>query len=170
MIPETREAMAAELRRLWMMQPNSSAWLAVADLVREWLCEARTAPIVGLHSPALVEVCRALAKQGSNIDAIKTARSMSGCGLKDAKEWFERVVLPTAFPAPPANTVLVRVAVAVDAGGAWSACGGSSMSERSALDLVRDFSDTAARVSIITANVPLPEPAAEIPATVESAT
>ena len=92
-----------------------------------------------------------------------------GCGPARATEQ-EAIAAWNAAPratAPTSNTVRVRVAVSVSAGGSWAACGGSGRDDREVLDVICHdaYFD---RLTWITADAPLPEPAAEIEADVES--
>jgi hypothetical protein len=70
--------------------------------------------------------------------------------------------------APPPNTVRVRIAVAVDAGGVWAAWGAYMALDDDAAGMAsRDFEVGTERVSFITADIPLPEKPAEIQGVVE---
>lgn len=82
----------------------------------------------------------------------------------DASRHYHNVPADLGSVTPPPNTVRVRVAVSVDEEGAWAAAGGSSP-DYDPMDDVEHDADR--RLSWITADVPKPEPAAEIVARVE---
>jgi ribosomal protein L7/L12 len=66
-------------------------------------CRVPLPVLAGVDEYALLEVAELMAS--SKIDAIKRVRELSGCGLREAKEYVEcphRTVLPVvAAPAPP---------------------------------------------------------------------
>lgn len=78
--------------------------------------------------------------------------------------WNAAPRLPRAT-TPPLNTVRVRVAVAVSPDGNWLASGGKYDTDAFAEHAVKYA--TGDRLTWITADVPKPEPAAEIEAEVE---
>lgn len=93
-----------------------------------------------------------------------------GCGPARATEQ-EAIAAWNAAPratAPASNTVRVRVAVSVSAKGSWGAAGGSNP-DFDPVDALRDTDDytDAHRLTWIVADVPKPEPAAEIEAEIE---
>lgn len=91
-----------------------------------------------------------------------------GCGPARATEQ-EAIAAWNAAPratTPAPNTVRVRVAVSVAADGAWGAAGDSGWNDAEALaEICHAPGD---RPTWLTADVPLPEPAAEIAAEIES--
>lgn len=90
-----------------------------------------------------------------------------GCGpARDTER--EAIAAWNAAPrvtAPASNAVRVRVAVSVSACGDWLAHGGNNWTENGTLDAIDHRNGD--RLTWITANVPLPEPAAEIEAEIE---
>lgn len=72
---------------------------------------------------------------------------------------------PRTPSAPPANTVRVRVAVSVSPSGDYTAAGYSDTSDDGMVGAIDHAGGN--RLSWIVANVPKPEPAAEVEASVE---
>ena len=91
------------------------------------------------------------------------------CGCGPARETEQEAIAAwNAAPrvtAPTSNTVRVRVAVSVNSSGDWCAQGGNNWSEDDSLDMI-DHS-IRDRLTWIVADVPKPEPAAEIEAEIE---
>jgi len=90
------------------------------------------------------------------------------CGCGPARETEQEAIAAwNAAPrttAPASNTVRVRIAVGVAADGAWNCCGWSGATDD---ELTENLALDGDRLTWITANVPLPEPAAEIEAEIE---
>ena len=78
----------------------------------------------------------------------------------------EEMALRNGNRIVPANTVEVRIAVAVAEDGDWAASGWSGHPDGDCADNAMDCLDDGARVSYVTARVPLPTKPAEIEGTV----
>lgn len=91
------------------------------------------------------------------------------CGCGPARETEQEAIAAWnaahRVTAPASNTVRVRVAVSVSVDGNWLAHGGNNWAEDTTLRAIDYCSGD--RLTWITANVLLPEPAAEIEAEIE---
>ena len=86
------------------------------------------------------------------------------CDLSDlVTELRER----RAAESQPAGTVKVRIAVAVNAYGEWSADGADSWQDGYAINAAMTAVAGDSRVTFVTAYAPLPEPPAEVAGSVE---
>lgn len=81
--------------------------------------------------------------------------------------WIMADAIVPHTPPPPPNTVPVRIAVAVDPDGRWNGTGWSESDDKEAGELALDVMSDRARLSYITAHVPLPAAPAEVEGRVE---
>lgn len=72
-----------------------------------------------------------------------------------------------AAETQPPNTAKVRIAVAVNADGEWSADGADSWQDGYAINAAKAAVADDSRVTFVTAYAPLPEPPAEVAGSVE---
>ena len=137
--------------------PADSVYAAALVLIdaHNRLVEREASRGTGLH-PLLVAYLDTLDATAASRNPTEAADTVSAV-LRTSGEWV--AAGRPRFANAPGNTVAVRIAVSVANANRWSAAGGSGWTDR---ETINEIEATKGRITWVSANVPLPSPAAEV--------